>query len=181
MFLSKNALPLLTIFGGALQATAQIAQGRREAELFEFNASVEKQKAFLIGERNKLDLEQQRRQARQFKATQIATIGASGVRATGSPLAVVEDSATEFIKQQNLTDFNARVEQLSALNAAEFNLQKAQIAKSSSFIKAGQSLLNTLPAFGKLKFAKSSVTSGRIDGVSSESFLSPDQTNRGFA
>ncbi|MHA2403468.1 MAG: virion core protein, T7 gp14 family [Candidatus Kariarchaeaceae archaeon] len=156
MFLSKNAIPLLTIFGGLLKTGAQVQTGRREAELFEFNAAVQRQQATLIQEKAKLDIEKQRRQARQFAAEQKATIGASGVRFSGSPLAVVEDTAAQFILDERIIDFNARVDVFSKLAGAEQSLRQAQIARNSSFIKAGASLLDVLPAFGKLKFTGSS-------------------------
>ena len=55
---------------------------------------------------------------------------------------------------ERIIDFNARVEVASSLNDASVSLKKAQLARNSSFIKAGTSLLNVLPAFGKLKFSK---------------------------
>ncbi len=158
MFLSSNLISLLTIGGGLLSATAQIAQGRREASLFEFNASVQRQQATLIQAKAKLDIERQRKQARSFIATQRATIGASGVRFSGSPLAVVEDTAAEFILDARIIDFNARVEVFNKLSGAQQSLAQAQIARDSSFIKAGATLLSILPAFGKLKFPTKTTT-----------------------
>ena len=57
MFLSSNILTLLTIGGGLLSVGAQVQQGRREAELFEFNASVLRQQATLIQAKAKLDID----------------------------------------------------------------------------------------------------------------------------
>jgi hypothetical protein len=167
-FLSGKALPLLTLLGGVMKSTAQIQQGRREAQIHEYNAAVYRQQAFLIGEKAKLDVERQRTQARKFKSAQVATVGASGVRLTGSPLEVIEDTAAEFILDQNITDFNARVDQWAALTNANLSLKKAQIARSSSFIKAGSSLLDMLPTlalFGKSDGIKTAIDTAAKDSA----------------
>jgi len=158
MFFSSNLLSIGTILSGGLQAAANIAEGKRTSDAFEFNAAVLQQKAILIGEKAKLDLERQRKAARTFTAKQTAAFAASGVRLTGSPLQVLQDSAAQLELDILITDFNSKIDIFSALSEAKFQLQRAQIAERSSFIKAGASLLNILPSFGKLKFSKKSTS-----------------------
>jgi len=152
--LTENLLTIGGLIGTGLQAVAQLRQGRIEQGTFEFNAAVQTQKAQLIKEKAKLDIERQRKRARRFIASQEAAFAAAGVRLTGSPLEVIADSEAELLLDIAITDFNARVDVLNVLTEARFQLFKAQQARNTGFIRAGATLLKTLPSFNKLRFRR---------------------------
>jgi len=176
-FASGNFLALTQIVGGALQASAQLDQGRIEADAFEYNASVLRRQADLIKQKSDFDTKRRAQKIARDVSTQKAAFAASGVRFSGSPLEVVAETISEGILDISADIFSANIDIFSKLSESEFQLRKAQIATDSSFIKASSSLLNTLPAFGKLSFNKSTSASSTSNTKRLTGAIGPQRTN----
>lgn len=147
----STLLTLLGLAGTGITALAQFNQGRQEAELFEFNAAVQRQQAESIRRSGELEAERQRRQARSFSAAQTASFAAAGIRPNvGSPLDVIINDAAELELDAKIIEYNTRLDVLNALVGADTSLLRAQQARSSAFITAGATLLSGIPSLSKL-------------------------------
>lgn len=164
-FASGNFLALAQIVGGGLQAGAQVRQGQIEADAFEFNAAALNQQAALIKQKSDFDAKRRAEKIRRDTSEQKAAFAAAGVRFSGSPLEVIKETISEGILDISADIFSANIDIFAKQTEAQFQLKKAQIAKSSSFVKAGASLLDVLPAFGKLKFGTNSLVSAQTSAA----------------
>lgn len=180
-FASSSFLALATIVGGGLKAGAQLEQGRIEADAFEFNAAALRQQANLIKQKSDFDAKRRAEKIRRDVSTQKAAFAAAGVRFSGSPFEVVQETISEGILDIAADIFTANIDIFSKLVESEFQFKKAQLAKSSSFIKAGASLLSTLPAFGKLNFGIKTTGGGGGGGQDKTFVPSPGDDTRIFS
>ena len=177
----------ITAIGTVLQVTQQIKQGQQQQQIFEFNAAVNRQKAFLAGELGKLQKARLRRQRKSFGAKQQAAFAKAGVRLTGSPLQVLADTAAELEFDIMIEDFNTRIAILNANTAADLDIIRGQQARSASFASAGATLLTILPSFLQNKgniFATSSIPrSPTLVEISAQQSLIPSigQQSIGFS
>ena len=147
----EQASPLLKFFGQRRQASAQ-------AQVFEFNAAVHRQRADLIRKRTALDVERQRRRARSFRKKQEALFAKAGVRLTGSPLEVIAESAAELEFDALLTQFEGDIEALNASTSAAIALTRAQQIEQAGFVSAGTTLLTQLtPNFAQTQSPTGSI------------------------
>lgn len=149
----SNLLTLLSFGGQAVKAFGQLQQSKREGEIFEFNAKIKQQEANLIREKAIIDKEVQREKARRSIAAKQAQFAGAGVISTaGSAGDVLLQTAEALELDILINQFNADVDELSALNEATFQLARAQSARSAGFINASSTLLRATPTLGKLKF-----------------------------
>ena len=84
---------IASLAGGAISAYSQIREGQAQAEAEQYNAAVYRQQAEMTAQSGALEAERQRTQARKLMARQSALYSKSGVTLSGSPLAVMADSA----------------------------------------------------------------------------------------
>jgi len=158
--LGTNLLTLAGIAGKTVKATSQIRQGNVEASVFEFNAKLKHQEAFLIGEKAKLDLVQDRETARRDLATASASFAGRGVISNvGSPSDVLFQIAEAHEMDRLITAFNTTIDINNAL--AESNLLefKAKESVKAGRIEGGSTILGALSDFTKLKFTPKIVKS----------------------
>jgi len=135
--------------GTAVQVFGQIQAGRTESSIYNYNAQVSQERARLALERGKVETEAQRRRARRFTAQQEASYAAAGVRLVGSPLEVITADAAEMEMDALISDYNARIDAWSASQDAAMSLVKSQVARNAGFIKAGTTLLTSIPRFAR--------------------------------
>lgn len=148
-----NLLTLLGIGANVLTAVSQIRQGQIERDTFEFNAAIKQQEAQAIRARQKLNLEVQRKKARRSIAEAQAAFVGGGVRSlVGSPAVALSEVAEALELDILIGQYNADIDEIRAINEAQFQLVRAQQAGTTGFLKAGQTLLATLPDIRKIKF-----------------------------
>lgn len=143
-------MSLTTAFSAAsvgLQLIGQIGQGQQEQRIFNFNSAINQQKAELTRQAGDIQIARLRRQKKTFASKQQAAFAAAGVRLTGSPLQVLADTSAELELDIQIEDFNTRVGILNAQSGAELDIIRGQIARTSSFISAGTTLLSQIPNF----------------------------------
>lgn len=131
----------------AVTIFSQIKQGKQEAQVFEFNAAISRQKVELAVASGRITQERLRKRATSFQKRQVAAFAKAGVRLTGSPLQVLSDTAAELEFDILIEDFNTRVAVLNALTGTELELLRASQATTSSLFNAGSTLLTVLPSF----------------------------------
>jgi len=133
------------------------AQQRAEAE--EFNADVARQQADMVEARGRLDILRQKKTAITLKGTQEALYSKSGVVLTGSPLAVIKESAANAELDILLTEFNIFTEAAGLESGAlereriaraerERGTRVAEAERKMGYIRAGKTLLTTATTLG---------------------------------
>ena len=127
--------------GTLAETFGYIQTGRQQAQAYQYNAAIQRQREELAKKKGELELERQRKRARSFRKSQEAAYLAAGVKLTGSPLEVILDSATELELDAQIGQFNAKLEALGYATEADLSLYRAQQAKYSGYIKAGETLL----------------------------------------
>ena len=146
-------LSLAQIAGSALKAKSQVDEGSQSAEIFEFNAQLKQQEAFLIGEKAKLDLIVEREAARRTLALASAQFAGRGVRAlTGSPADVMFEIAEALEMDRLITQFNTDIDQLNSINESKLLELKADQSRTAGKTDAGSTILGALPLLGNLNF-----------------------------
>lgn len=148
-----NLLTLAGIAGKVVKATSQVDQGKTESAVLEFNAGLKQREAFLIGEKAKLDLVQERETARRDLATASAMFAGRGVRAdVGSATDVLFQIAEAKEMDRLINQFNTDIDVSNKL--AESNLLSFQAGEATKAgkVNAFSTILGTLPDFKKLKF-----------------------------
>lgn len=127
-------------FGGALlamsavSAISQIGQGKAQRAESNFNATLYDNQASLIEEKKQIDYGQFNRLKGKTLSTSVASVAASGIGLSGSPMAVMLDAQTQINIDQAISSFN--IEQ-------EKNYAKAQADQQRRLGKAQQSAANT--------------------------------------
>jgi hypothetical protein len=134
------------IYGGILQnsiyksnSKLYEAQGNYSSSVAEYNAAVSRANAEAIRSVADLEIESQKKQEARFKGAQTAGYAKSGVKLTGSPIEVMIDSATEFKRNQAITDYNAKIGMMQATSQAKIYDVAGQLAKSEAGTKAALS------------------------------------------
>jgi len=132
-----------SIYGGILQnsiskANAQLfeAQGNYSSSVAEFNAAVSRANQTAIRAAADLEIEAQKKAEKRFHGAQVAGYAKAGVKLTGSPAEVLIDTATEFKKQQAITDYNAKIGMMQAGSQAQAYDIMGTLAKSEASTKA---------------------------------------------
>ena len=141
-----------TLLGKVASFVSPFIKARGEQQIaaaqqvtFQFNAQVAQQRAQLVRERGKIDIERQRRRARAFSASQRAAFAAAGVRLTGSPLEVLIADAAELEFDALITKFNTENDVLAEMTNADISLFRAQQARDTGAIRARTALLSAIP------------------------------------
>ena len=143
---------IATLLGKVTSFVSPFIKARGEQQIaaaqqvtFQFNAQVAQQRAVLVRERGKIDIERQRRRARAFSASQRAAFAAAGVRLTGSPLEVLLADAAELEFDALITKFNTENDVLAEMTNADISLFRAQQAGATGAIRARTALLSAIP------------------------------------
>ncbi len=137
----------LTAGSIGLQIFGQIRKGQQEQQIFNFNAAVSRQKAELTRLSGDLRISQLRDRKRRLASSQVAGFAGAGVRITGTPLQVIADSDSQAEIDIMLVDIETRNAILAATSDAELDILRGSLARSSSLISAGTTLLSQIPSF----------------------------------
>jgi len=151
---ATNLLTLAGVAGKVVKATSQSNEGRTESAVLTFNAQIKQREAFLIGEKAKLDLVQERETARRDLATASAMFAGRGVRAdVGSATDVLFQIAEAKEMDRLINQFNADVDISNKIAESNILLFQAGESQKAGNINAFSTILGALPDFNKLKFS----------------------------
>lgn len=143
MAISAATWMVLGFAAAGATAFGQIQEGQQRAEAEEFNADVARQQAELVKTRGRLDILRQKKTAIAFRSTQEALYSKAGVVLTGSPLAVIEESAANAELDILLTEFNILTEAAGLVSEAQERERRARAERQMGYVRAGRTLLTT--------------------------------------
>jgi uncharacterized protein involved in type VI secretion and phage assembly len=124
-----------------LTAFGQIQQGQQQAQAASYNAAVARQKAQAARQAGELEAEKIRKQKERLTGRQKALYAKAGVTFSGSPMEVMIDSATDAEMDALITEYNYSVEASQAESQAQISNWRAKTYRSSSWTRAGATLL----------------------------------------
>lgn len=141
MGLATVALGLMSVVGAGISAYGSIREGQDQAQASRYNADVARQQATMIEQSGALEAEDKRRQALRLTKRQTALYAASGVTLSGSPLAVMIDSAAEGELDARISEYNTKVGASQARSQAGYDEMQAGMYERGGLYKAGTTLL----------------------------------------
>lgn len=150
---ATNLLTLANVAGQVTKATGQVSQGNTEGTVLEFNAQLKRREAYLIGEKAKLDLVQDRETARRDLATASAMFAGGGVRNyVGSAKDVIFQIAEAHEMDRLINQFNTDIDISNKLDESNMLSYQAGQSVKAGRINATSTILGALGSFSKLKF-----------------------------
>jgi hypothetical protein len=131
----------MSMAGGLMGAMGAQAQGQSQVAAQEFNAAIAGRNAGLAREAAAHDASIQERQARMQLGSIRAAYGASGVRAEGSPLDVLEMSARHAEQDRQQILYKGELKALGYEDTRTLSLYSADSAKKAADWGTASSLL----------------------------------------
>ena len=133
--------------GLGLKVLSQRVQTQNQAQVFEFNADIDRQQKTLELERGRLEADKIRRNKLRVGKAQVAAFAGAGVRLTGTPVHVLAETAAELELDVQLALVDANIRGLNAQQSAELNELRARQARTTGFITTGSTLLTQTASF----------------------------------
>jgi len=151
----------MSMVGGLVGAMGAQAQGQSAAMAQQFNAEIAGRNAQLARDSAQYDADIQERQSRMQMGAMRAAFGASGVRAEGSPLDVLEMSATNAKRDYNAILYKGDLKALGYEDTKTLSLYGAESAKTQADWATASSLLTGFTGAAKINaFGKSGLSAG---------------------
>ena len=151
----------MSAVSGLMGALGAQAQGQAAASAQEFNAEIAGRNAQLARESAQYDADIQERQSRMHLGTIRAAYGASGVRAEGSALDVLEMSATNAKRDYNAILYKGELKALGYEDTKTLSLYGAKSAKTQADWATASSLLTGFTGAAKTyAFGKTGTSAG---------------------
>lgn len=139
------------IIGAGLSAYASLKQGESQKRAYEMEASAKRAQAAQVDIAAGREIELTQRRAEKITAAQMVAFGRSGVLATtGTPLAMMEETAATAADEISAIRNAANYRKGSLLTEAGFSLQLGQEAEDASYYNAAGSILG---GFSKSPYA----------------------------
>lgn len=139
MGISTTAMMLIST---AVSAVGAISQGKAASAQAKYQAQIANQQAERARQMGELQARNQRKKNKALEASQRAIIASrGGDTSTGSALLIGTELAAENELNARLVENNAAAQQTALQNEAELQRARARNATSSSFFRAGTSLL----------------------------------------
>lgn len=132
---------VLAVAAGLAAASSQIAQGKRQSKLLEYNALVDEQNAKAARQSADYSEMLSRRKSEKLIATQRALYGKGGVTPEGSPLLAESETAGDAELDAQAIRFGGTVEEYRNLSSAAVNRWQAKQVRAASRAAAFTSLL----------------------------------------
>ena len=132
----------MTLISTAVGVGSAMMQGKAASQQAKYQAQIANQQAERARQMGELQARNQRKKSKALEASQRALIASRGGDAsTGSALLVGTELAAENELNARLLENNAAAQQTALQNEAELQRARARNATSSSFFRAGTSLL----------------------------------------
>lgn len=131
----------LSLLGGAFTAAGQIQESASVAAVEESNAAVATSEGIIAESTGKFEAKRIRKEKRIFTSEQEASFAKAGVKLTGSPLEVLEDTIATFEEDAILTEQNAQIEKSRLTSEAETKSRRAREIREAALPRAAATLL----------------------------------------
>ena len=135
----------------AVNAISQIGQGYVQKAEADYNATVAEGKARLIGVQQDIEKSRYARLRGQYMGTGLANIAASGIGASGSPMAVLMDTQKQIFIDEAIGQLNLEVEKQYTKAEAGAYRRKGNYAVYSGYGNAFSSLLRGVSNYAMYK------------------------------
>lgn len=133
----------ISLAGGILQSIGEFQEGEARAQAQEFNASIARNEIKIGQAARDLERKRERRKLENFLSTQQALFAKSGVKLEGSPIDVLEETATQGELDILIADINESINQSRLQSEIEQRGIAAGAARRTGRIRAGKTLLTT--------------------------------------
>jgi len=143
MGISASTIAVVGLVMGGVKAWGEMQEAEERARAEEFNADVARQEAAMVRTRGRLDIMRQRKAAVAFRGTQEALYSKAGVEFTGSPLAVIQESAANAELDILTTEFNIYMGVSRLESEAREKERVAKAERRMGRMRAGKTLLTT--------------------------------------
>jgi len=132
----------------AMGVGGSLIQGQQQAQAAEYNAAVARQQAEAARVAGELEAERIRIAGEKLTGQQKAMYAKSGVTFAGSPMEVMIDSATQNEMDALMTEYNYAIQASQAESEAALAEWRAKTAVTSSYMRAGTTLLQGASSSG---------------------------------
>ena len=140
----------VSMVGGMMSAVGAQAAGQSAAAAQEVNAEIAGRNARLARESAAYDAKIQDQQARMTIGSMQAAFGASGVELEGSPLDVLQFSATQASRDNQMIKYRGELKALGYEDTRRFSLMGADSARTAGAFRSATELLTGFTGAGKL-------------------------------
>lgn len=130
-------------------AAGSLSQGRSQAAIHASNANVSRQTAAAVQRQTEYAVQQNRAQADQLAGRQRVLIAKSGVDLDGSPLQVMEDTASQVQRDALAIRYAGDVRSAQADGQAALDGMQADSSLTAGYMGAGASVLSGASQLGR--------------------------------
>lgn len=141
--------------GDVIGGVGSFIEGNQQKAMGNYNAAIYEQQAANERTSQKLLEYQKRKSIKAVLGTQVANVGKSGIKMSGSPLEVQLDSMANASLDLSIDKYNSDVRATGYQNQANMTRWEAKNAKKASYLKGGLSILS-----GAVKIGSSFATGG---------------------
>jgi len=129
------------IAGTGVAVVSQIEQGESQKEWSEYNAAVAERDALAAQQSAEYDAEQKRKETEKLLGRQRALYGKAGVTLEGSPLLLMEETASEGELDALMIEREGKIRAGSYQSEAALSRMKGSSAQKAGYYGAGSTLL----------------------------------------
>lgn len=130
-------------------AAGSLSQGRSQAAIHGYNANVSRQPAAAVQRQTDYAVQQNRAQADRLAGRQRVLIAKSGVDLDGSPLQVMEDTASQVQRDALAIRYAGDVRSAQAESQAALDGMQADSSLTAGYMGAGASVLSGASQLGR--------------------------------
>ncbi len=132
------------IIGGVISAIGSLQQANAQAASAEYNAKVAERNKRAVKNQTESEIEDRQVEHRRQLGSMRASYGASGLQMEGSPLDVLEDTATEQAFDISKIRYQGAMKAEGYSEQAALYKLEAKSAKTAGWIGAGSALIGGL-------------------------------------
>ena len=157
--MSLAAAALVTsIAGTAMSVYSQVEQGKSQNEWSQYNAAVAERDAVAAQQSAEYDASQKRKETEKLLGRQRALYGKAGVTLEGSPLLLMEETASQGELDALMIEREGKLKAGNYQSEAALSRMKGSSAQKAGYYGAGSSLLtgasSAMTAYGSSLKAK---------------------------
>lgn len=138
----------LATYGAVTSASGAFFAQRSEAVTNELNASLTQANETIKQAAAGVEIEKLQEQKDAFTGAQVAKVAKSGMKLSGSPLKVIEDSIKNFNRDITMLRINASVSQASADQTSQVYNMQARYNRRLAYYSASSQLVSGLGNIG---------------------------------
>lgn len=139
------------IFGGVgdiIGGIGSFQEGNAQKAMGNYNATIYEQQAATERTNQQLLEYQKRKTIKSQLGTQVANVGKSGIKMSGSPLEVQLDSMANASLDLAIDKYNSDVKAAGYQSSANMSRWEGKQAKKASYLKGGLSILSGVTKIG---------------------------------